>query len=85
MNNLKRLALAISLTLVLAGAAFADDPSTPPCPPNPGELNTPPCSSTQLLTDGPDAGQASLTVGNDVESLAIAAAMSAIEDLLTIY
>ena len=83
MKNFKRLVISVSLTLVLAGAAFADDP-TPPCSTNPGELNSPPCSSSQLVAD--DSGnQSGSTISNEVDTLTIETAISAIESLLTIY
>ena len=45
MKILKRLGAAIALTLLLSLAAFAD------C--QPGEVNTPPCSSAQITPDDP--------------------------------
>jgi len=50
MKNLKRLAVAFALTLVLGVAAFAGETLTPPCaPPDPGITETPPCVGTQIL------------------------------------
>ena len=85
MNHLKRLALTITLAVVLAGTAVGGELNTPPCTNDPGELNTPPCSSSQLLTDAPDTGQANVPVASDLESLAFAAAVSVIENILTVY
>jgi hypothetical protein len=52
MKNLKRLGAAIALTCVLGTAAFAGDTMTPPCaPPEPGQLETPPCSGGQMASD----------------------------------
>ena len=82
MNILRRLALAITLAMVLAGTAFAQNPA-PPCTNDPGEINTPPCSANQLVSDDPvDQNVAS---SSTVETVTIEAAISAIENLLTIY
>jgi hypothetical protein len=82
MNNLRRLGLAISLAVVLAGPTLAGETSTPPCV-NPGETSTPPCSSQQYVTD--EAGETSSNVSDEVETLAVEAAMYAIESLLTLF
>ena len=83
MTNLKKLIVLISLTLVLAATALADGP-TPPCTNDPGEMNAPPCSATQL--DAEDSGnQTGSTISSEVDTLTLATAISAIEDLLTIY
>jgi len=83
MNNLKRLALAISLAVVLAGTVFAGELNTPPCTTDPGELNTPPCPPSQLLID--DTVDRSSSISSEVNTLTIATAISAIESLLTVY
>jgi len=71
MKNVKRLFLAITLTIVVAGTALA------------GEINAPPCTDNQLLGDEPvDQNAAS---SGTVETLTIETAISAIENLLTIY
>ena len=50
MKTLKRLVGVIALTSVFAFAALAD------CvPPNPGEVNSPPCSAAQITPDDPVA------------------------------
>ena len=82
MTNMKKLSLAISLTIALAGTAFAGEMNSPPCP-NPGEMNSPPCSSTPLVTDDPT--DQSATIFSEVEMLSILTAASALEDLLTVY
>jgi len=82
MKNVKRLFLAITLTIVVAGTALAGEINAPPCP-NPGEINAPPCTDNQLLSDEPvDQNAAS---SGTVETLTIVTAISAIENLLTIY
>jgi hypothetical protein len=82
MKSVKRVFLAITLTIFVAGTAFAGETNAPPCP-NPGETNAPPCSDSQLLSDEPvDQNAAS---SSTVETLTIATAISAIENLLTIY
>jgi len=83
MNNLKKLALAICLVLALSGAALAGEVNAPPCTNDPGEVNAPPCPPSQLLIDDSVAQtSASLSI---VETLTIVTAISAIENLLTIY
>jgi len=82
MNTLKRLTLAIILAMVLAGTAFAQDPK-PPCTNDPGEMNTPPCPSSQMVSDDPV--DQNVTSSSTLETLTIAAAVSAIENLIAIY
>jgi hypothetical protein len=49
MKNLKRLGATAALTFVLAVAAFAGEIPTGPCaPPEPGEMNSPPCAAAQM-------------------------------------
>ena len=50
MQTLKRLGAAIALTFIFTLAALADCP-----PPEPGIVNTPPCSSAQITPDDPIA------------------------------
>jgi hypothetical protein len=60
MNNVKRLCLIISMTLVLAASAFAGETQSPPCaPPDPGEVHAPPCEAAQLTSNDPTLGQTS--------------------------
>jgi len=82
MNSMKRLLSVISLTIVLAGTALAGEMNSPPCP-NPGEMNSPPCTDNQLLSDEPVDQTAPSS--DTVETLTIETAISAIENLLTIY
>ena len=49
METLKRLVGLIALTFVFAFAALAD------CPPDPGIMNAPPCTSAQITPDDPIA------------------------------
>lgn len=49
MNNLKRLAAAPALAVVLTVTAFAGETNTPPCAP--GETHTPPCSTVGMVAD----------------------------------
>ncbi len=52
MKNLKRLGVAIALTLVLGVSALAGETPAGPCaPPDPGEVSSPPCSVAQITTD----------------------------------
>jgi len=79
MNNLKKLFVAISLSVVLAGTAFAD------CPvPLPGEVNSPPCTpGQQMIDDNPD--QATTTITTELEIFALDTVIDGIESLFTVY
>lgn len=82
MKSVKRLFLAITLTIVVAGTALAGEVNAPTCP-DPGEVNAPPCTDNLLLGDEP-VDQNAANSGT-VETLTIVTAISAIENLLTIY
>ena len=81
MNSLRRLTLAVCLAMASAGAAFAGETNSPPCP-HPGETNSPPCTSTQQITD--EVGDGSSDV-SEVETVVLEAAADAIESLLTFF
>jgi hypothetical protein len=49
MSLMKRLIAVVSLTIVLGATALAGDPPT--CAPDPGIMQTPPCSIAQPATD----------------------------------
>jgi hypothetical protein len=52
MKNLKRLVVAVALTLALGISSFAGIMQGPPCaPPEPGIILTPPCSGGQVASD----------------------------------
>jgi len=80
MENLKKLFVAMSLTVFLGGTALAGEMNAPPCP-DPGEMNAPPCTSTQ--SDDPASQTA--TISSEVEAVTIATVISALEDMLTVY
>jgi len=83
MNTFKRLALAITLAMLLAGTALAQETNAPPCSNNPGELSCPPCPVNQMMSDDPvDQNAAS---SETVQTFTDLTAISAIENLLTIY
>jgi len=48
MSHVKRLALTGAVITVLSFTAFAGETPTPPCAP--GEMNSPPCTSSQQLS-----------------------------------
>lgn len=81
MNNPKKLFVAISLTIMLAGTALAD------CPvPNPGEANGPPCVQSQQLTDEPvDQVTTTAPVSNAAEDVVLDAVIAGLGSLLTVY
>jgi len=81
MNSLRRLTLAVCLAIATAGAVFAGETNTPPCP-NPGESSTPPRTSTQQITD--QVSERSSDVP-EVETVVLEAASYAIVSLLTFF
>ena len=83
MKNLKRFVSAIVLTCVLGLSTFAGETQAPPCaPPDPGILNTPPCTGGQ--TAGDSAGIVSTPSASDSGYLA-EAAITLFESLLPLY
>lgn len=82
MNKLRRLLLALGLSVILLGTAFAGETSGPPCA-NPGETSGPPCSSGQIIID--EATEASSNVPDEVETTIFEAASYALESLLTLF
>jgi len=78
MKNLKKLLVAITLTLIIAGTALADCPA-----PVPGEMNTPPCTgSQQFVDDGAD--QATTTITTELEIFVLDTVIGGLENLLTV-
>jgi len=52
MKKLAKLAAVVGLTLSFGLVALGGEMQTPPCPPpDPGETNSPPCSSANLMGD----------------------------------
>jgi hypothetical protein len=82
MHNLRRLGLAISLTIALSGTALAGETTSPPCV-NPGETTSPPCSSEQLILE--ESTQAPSNVSDEAETIVLEAATYAIESLFTLF
>lgn len=79
MNSLKKCVVAISLIIMIAATTVAECPL-------PGEMNSPPCSSTQQTTDDLSAQAATApTISSEVEIITIDAVISALENLLTVY
>lgn len=82
MNKLRRLFLALGLSVILSATAFAGETSGPPCA-DPGETSGPPCASGQIIID--EATEASSNVSDEVETLIFEAASYALENLLTLF
>ena len=55
MKYLRRLSLSLTLTCLLAAAAFAGETETPPCVP--GELSSPPCIAQPVNDESPEPGE----------------------------
>lgn len=82
MNKLRKLALALGLSVILSGIVFAGETSAPPCP-NPGETSAPPCSSEQIIID--ETKEASSTVSGEEEIMVYEAASYVLESLLILF
>ncbi len=83
MKNLKRFVSAIVLTCVLGLSTFAGETQAPPCaPPDPGILNTPPCTGGQMAGDS--SGIVSTPSASDSGYLA-EVAITLFESLLPLY
>ena len=82
MNKLGKLALAAMLVVVLTGTTFAGGTNTSPCA-APGEIESPPCSTTELLDD--EASEASSNVSGGIETVIFEAATYAVENLFTLF
>lgn len=85
--NVKRLCLALSFMLILAVTSFGGETSTPPCPPpDPGEMQSPPCSSAQESADAPTSGQTSTPANASVTEYVIAdTAINFVESVLSLF
>jgi hypothetical protein len=80
-NSLKRLFVAISLTIMLSGTALADCQS-----PKPGEMNSPPCAEAQQLTGNPtNQVTTAATISNTAEEVVVDMVLAGLENLLTVY
>jgi hypothetical protein len=80
LNNLKKLFVSISLTILLTGTALADcTPTTP------GESNGPPCASSELITDPADQVTPAATISNAVQVIVLDVVIGGLENLLTVY
>ena len=85
MNTLKRPCLVIGFTLALGASVFAQ---APPCPPpDPGEMNSPPCSTAQLTSDDPAPGQTSTPPNTSAvtEYVVVDAAIDFVESILSLF
>jgi len=84
MNSLKRLVLAISLGIVLAGAAFGGETNSPPCS-NPGETNSPPCAPSPIVIDETKDTSTNITTSSEVGVLVLESTILGIETLLNAF
>ena len=82
MKSLKKLVVAISLSIMLAGTAIAD------CPiPAPGEVNAPPCipGTQELIDETSNQATSTATISSEVEVFAFEVVIAGLETLLTLY
>jgi len=72
MRKLRNIALVAALSVIPVGTAYADGGS--PCDPIPGQMNTPPCSTTEILSadDSPQSPATALTPVNETIEYSIA-------------
>ncbi len=85
MKNLKRLGVAVALTIVLGLSAFAGETMTPPCaPPVPGETSAPPCAGGQISQEPAAPGEVN-TLPASVALDASAFAIGLLESMLTLF
>lgn len=80
MNQLRRLALVISIATVLAGTALAGQTNSSTCA-DPGITGAPPCATQFIVEEGNEA----TTLINEVEVFVLEAAAYGIESLLTVF
>lgn len=88
MKNLKRLGLSFTLMSVLAVAAFAGETNSPPCaPPEPGQLETPPCATQMAFDDPATPGQTETPpASNAVDLFSVAeGAMNTLQIMLAVF
>ena len=88
MKNPKRLGASIALTLFLGLSTIAGEVHSPPCPPpDPGELQTPPCSTAQLTSDDPTSGQTSTpsSASAMTEYVVVDTAIDFVESVLSLF
>jgi hypothetical protein len=79
MKGLKRLVVAFCLLSALAITAAAGEISTPPCPPpDPGEVQAPPCSTVQQSDNptNPDDGEYQAILIDNIVSAAVGTLLS---------
>jgi hypothetical protein len=82
MKNLKKLIVAISLSIMLAGTVIAD------CPiPAPGEVNAPPCipGTQELIDETSNQATSTATISSEVEVFAFEVVIAGLGTLLTLY
>ena len=80
--------MTIVLTLAFASSLLANEVSSPPCPPpDPGEMQAPPCSTTQLASDDPTPGQTSTPPNASVVTEYVIAdtAIDFVESVLSLF
>lgn len=88
MKNLKKLGVAVVLTLMLSLSVFAGEMLTPPCaPPEPGEMLTPPCVIQMASDDALDPGQLETPpASNAVDLFSVAeGAMNTLQIMLAVF
>jgi hypothetical protein len=78
MKKLRKLIVAITLTLMLAGTALADCSLTAP-----GEMNAPPCIGSQQIVDD-NADQATTDITTELEIFILDTVIGGLENLLTV-
>jgi hypothetical protein len=84
MKNLRRLGLVVSLTLLVALSAFADETQPPPC--DPGETHGPPCATAQLTPDDSTVPGQTSTPPSTSDTVSLAdIAVDVVQGVLTLF
>ncbi len=85
MKQIKKLTLALALTMMFAGSTFAGETSAPPCPqPLPGETSAPPCDGGSMAGD---SSTSKFTAGatNVADDVSFEVLVCAISTVLTAF
>ena len=84
MTKLKRLGSLGVLTCVLGVAVFAGESPSSACGPNPGEIQTPPCSSAPIVSDDTPLGSPAPDITDITDTTDVVITEAAIELLQSV-
>ena len=84
MKSLRKLSFASALALIVGVSAFAGETQTPPCVPDPGILETPPCASAPIASDSNAPGELQSPPADGAE-FTTTLAMDLVQSMLSIF